>query len=146
MILYFFRVLSLLLAVTSVGLLLGLGPFANRDYQALSFMHLLVIVSFYSSLSYFKKDVKFIATHYDLRRTMERTIKKTGTTMVQTFTVFSIVLVWLLPLLLAGLWYAAGRIQMDVYSVGMPFLWSVFSLCAAIYLCLLNPIVRFKYK
>lgn len=141
-----FRLLSAVLVLISLGLLFGIGPLANVDYQTFSFMHLLVIASFYSSLSYFKKDVILIATHYDLRRTMEGVVKKTGTTMVQTLTVFMVALFWLAPILLTGLWYFAGRLTLDLSVNGMPFLWSIFSVSACIYLCLLNPILRKKFK
>jgi hypothetical protein len=142
----FFRLYSLGVVAVSVGLLLGLGPMAAYDYQSLGFMHLLVIVAFYASFSFFKKDVKLMSTHYDLRTTMERTVKKAGSRLTQSLTVLFVAAMWLSPLLLSTLWWAAGQLHIDVKSTGVPFLWSVLSLSACIYLCVLNPVLRKKYK
>jgi len=142
----FFRLLSILVAGVSLGLIFRVGPLGQMDYQSLAFMHLPVIIAFYASFSFFKKDVKLISTNYDLRRTMEGFAKKTGSSFTQFFVVLFVAIIWLLPLLLAALWWAAGQLAIDFRTVGIPFLWSVLSLSAFIYLCLLNPILRKKYK
>ena len=141
-----FRIVSILVAGVSIGLIFRIGPLSQIDYQSIAFMHFPVIIVFYASFSFFKKDVKLISTNYELRRTMEGLAKKTGTSFTQFFVVLFVAIVWLLPLLLTGLWWAAGQLAIDFKSVGVPFLWSVLSLSAFIYLCLLNPILRKIYK
>lgn len=142
----FFRLYSFAVVAVAIGLLLGVGPLVAYDYQSLGFMHILVIVSFYASFSFFKKDVKLMATHYDLRTTMERTVKKAGSRLTQSFVVILVAVIWLSPLLLSALWWAAGQLHIDMKSMAIPFLWSVLSLSACVYLCVLNPILRKKFK
>jgi len=142
----FFRVLSIVLMFASFGLLFRVGPLGQFDYQSLGYMHIGVIIIFYASFSWFKKDLKLIARYYELRKTMEGVVKKAGSTFTQTTVVFVVFLVWILPLLLTGLWWGAGKLELDVTSTAVPLLWFVLSLCAGLYLCLLNPLIRKKYK
>ena len=142
----FFRLYSLGVVAVSMGLLLGIGPLVAYDYQSLGFMHILVIVAFYASFSFFKKDVKLMSIHYDLRTTMERTVKKAGSRLTQSLIVLFVALIWLSPLLLSALWWVAGQLHIDMKSTAVPFLWSVLSLSACVYLCVLNPVLRKKYK
>lgn len=144
--LMFFRLYSLSVVAVAIGLLLGIGPLAAYDYQSFGFMHILVIVGFYASFSFFKKDVKLMATHYDLRTTMERTVKKAGSRLTQSLIVLLVAVMWLLPLLLSALWWAAGQLHIDMKYTAVPFLWSILSLSAFVYLCVLNPVLRKKYK
>ena len=142
----FFRLFSLGVVAVSMGLLLGIGPLVAYDYQSLGFMHILVFVAFYASFYFFKKDVKLMSTYYDLRTTMERTVKKAGSRLTQSLTVLLVVVMWLSPLLLSALWWAAGQLHIDIKSTAIPFLWSALSLSAFVYLCVLNPVLRKKYK